>query len=199
MRKFFPHVGDYRVEYCNVYMVSQLVAKTFRAGRVCLVGDAAHVNNPIGGMGMNGGIHDAVNLAGKLAPVVHGEAGEDLLDLYSRQRRFAAVEYVQAQTIANKKLLEERDPEVRRHNLAQLGKTRRKPGHGEGVHAPRVAPGKPSPGGGRDLTGVRSRPQRPLGTAAFVETIERLCRHCLTKRKPGCKPRVVGAGDRPRG
>ena len=127
MRKFFPHVGDYRVEYCNVYMVSQLVAKTFRAGRVCLVGDAAHVNNPIGGMGMNGGIHDAVNLAGKLAPVVHGEAGEDLLDLYSRQRRFAAVEYVQAQTIANKKLLEERDPEVRRHNLAQLGKTAENP------------------------------------------------------------------------
>jgi 3-(3-hydroxy-phenyl)propionate hydroxylase len=68
---------------------------------------------------MKGGIHDAVNLAGKLVRVLHGE-GESLLDLYSRQRRHAAVEYVQAQTIANKRLLEERDPAVRRRNLDGL-------------------------------------------------------------------------------
>ncbi len=75
-----------------------------------LAGDSAHVNNPIGGMGMNGGIHDGINLADKLARVIHGEAGDELLDLYSRQRRHAAVKYVQAQTIANKRLMEERDP-----------------------------------------------------------------------------------------
>jgi 3-(3-hydroxy-phenyl)propionate hydroxylase len=119
LQRFFPKAGSYAVEYVNVYDVHQRVAASFRAGRVLLAGDSAHVNNPIGGMGMNGGIHDAVNLAGKLARVLHGE-GESLLDLYSRQRRHAAVAYVQAQTIANKRLLEERDPSVRRRNLDGL-------------------------------------------------------------------------------
>ena len=105
--------GRYEIEYVNVYGVHQRVAATFRKGRVLLAGDSAHVNNPIGGMGMNGGIHDGINLADKLAKVIHGEAGDELLDLYSRQRRHAAVKYVQAQTIANKRLMEERDPAVR--------------------------------------------------------------------------------------
>jgi 3-(3-hydroxy-phenyl)propionate hydroxylase len=119
LQRFFPQPGSYAVEYVNVYGVHQRVAATFRNGRVLLAGDSAHVNNPIGGMGMNGGIHDAINLAGKLGRVLHGEA-DALLDLYSRQRRHAAVEYVQAQTIANKRLLEERDPCVRRRNLDDL-------------------------------------------------------------------------------
>lgn len=123
LQKFFPTEGEYNIEYCNVYSVSQRVAERFYKGRVCLAGDAAHVNNPIGGMGMNGGIHDAINLSCKLAKVLHGSASDDLLDVYSRQRRFAAMEYVQAQTIANKKLLEERDPEVRRRNLMELRRT----------------------------------------------------------------------------
>ena len=91
-----------------------------------LAGDSAHVNNPIGGMGMNGGIHDGINLADKLARVIHGEAGDELLDLYSRQRRHAAVKYVQAQTIANKRLMEERDPAVRKKNFEELRAHRRK-------------------------------------------------------------------------
>src|SRR5262249_50484372 len=109
LQKFFPKAGRYHVEYVNVYPVSQRVAKTFRKGRVLLAGDAAHVNNPIGGMGMNGGIHDAINLAEKLSRVVKGDADGALLDLYSRQRRHGAVEYVQAQTIANKRMMEERN------------------------------------------------------------------------------------------
>ncbi len=72
---------------------------------------------------MNGGMHDGINLAGKLAQVIHGEAGEELLDLYSRQRRHAAVKYVQAQTIANKRLMEERDPAVRAANFDELRRT----------------------------------------------------------------------------
>jgi 3-(3-hydroxy-phenyl)propionate hydroxylase len=96
------------------------VAATFRKGRVLLAGDSAHVNNPIGGMGMNGGIHDAINLAEKLGKVMRREASEQVLDLYSRQRRKAAIDYVQAQTIRNKKVLEERDPAVRRRNLDEL-------------------------------------------------------------------------------
>jgi 3-(3-hydroxy-phenyl)propionate hydroxylase len=123
LQKFFPKPGRYDVEYVNVYPVSQRVAATFRKGRVLLAGDSAHVNNPIGGMGMNGGIHDGINLAEKLARVVKGEADEALLDLYSRQRRHAAVEYVQQQTIANKKLMEERDPAARARKFDALRRT----------------------------------------------------------------------------
>ncbi|WP_330275561.1 FAD-dependent monooxygenase [Lentzea sp. NBC_00516] len=126
LQKFLPKTGSYDVEYRNVYPVNQRVAATFRQGRLLLAGDSAHVNNPIGGMGMNGGIHDAINLTEKLAKVIAGEAGDDLLDLYSRQRRHAAVNYVQAQTIANKRLLEERDPEVRRRNFDELRRTAEK-------------------------------------------------------------------------
>jgi 3-(3-hydroxy-phenyl)propionate hydroxylase len=120
LQKFFPKSGHYEVEYVNVYGAHQRVAETFRKGRVLLAGDSAHVNNPIGGMGMNGGIHDGINLAEKLAAVIHGEAADDLLDLYSRQRRHAAVKFVQAQTIANKRLMEERDPAVRGSNFDAL-------------------------------------------------------------------------------
>ena len=131
--------GRYEVEYVNVYGAHQRVAATFRKGRVLLAGDSAHVNNPIGGMGMNGGIHDGVNLADKLARVIHGEAGDELLDLYSRQRRHAAVKFVQAQTIANKRLMEERDPAVRKTQLRRTAPHRGEPGHGTRLHAARRA------------------------------------------------------------
>ncbi len=123
LQKFFPKPGEYETLYVNVYGVHQRVASTFRLGRVLLAGDSAHLQQPIGGMGMNGGIHDGLNLAEKLARVIHGEAGDELLDLYSRQRRHAAVKYVQAQTIANKRLMEERDPEVRKSNFDELRRT----------------------------------------------------------------------------
>jgi 3-(3-hydroxy-phenyl)propionate hydroxylase len=127
LQKFFPKSGRYEVEYVNVYGAHQRVAASFRKGRVLLAGDSAHVNNPIGGMGMNGGIHDGINLAEKLARVIHGETGDELLDLYSRQRRHAAVKYVQAQTIANKRLMEERDPAIRAKNFDELRRTAESP------------------------------------------------------------------------
>ncbi len=127
LQKFFPKSGRYEVEYVNVYGAHQRVAASFRKGRVLLAGDSAHVNNPIGGMGMNGGIHDGINLADKLGRVIHGEAGDELLDLYSRQRRHAAVKYVQAQTIANKRLMEERDPAIRTKNFDELRRTAENP------------------------------------------------------------------------
>ena len=101
----------------------QRVAETFRKGRVLLAGDASHVNNSIGGMGLNGGIQDAINLADKLAAVWRGDAGEAALDLYDLQRRTYATEFVQQQTIENKKRLEARDPERRRRSLAELRAT----------------------------------------------------------------------------
>lgn len=115
--------GDYDVPYYAIYAVHQRVAATFNKGRVLLAGDCAHANNPIGGMGMNGGIHDAVNLADKLAGVWFGHADENVLDRYTRQRRKAQIDYVQAQTIQNKKNLEEKDPLVRRKHLDELRRT----------------------------------------------------------------------------
>ena len=111
MAAVFPGLSDYEIAHTTLYRVHQRVAKTFRLGRVFLAGDAAHINNPLGGMGMNGGIHDAVNLAARLARVWHGEAPQEELDRYDRQRRLVTLEHVQTQTIRNKRNLEARTPE----------------------------------------------------------------------------------------
>jgi 3-(3-hydroxy-phenyl)propionate hydroxylase len=120
LQKFFPAPQPYEVVHRNLYVTHQRVAATFRKGRVLLAGDAAHVNNPIGGMGLNGGIQDAINLCEKLSTVVLDGAPERLLDLYDLQRRTVAIEFVQEQSIANKKRLEAQDPDVRRRNLDEL-------------------------------------------------------------------------------
>ena len=123
LQKFFPKGDEYDVIHRNLYKIHQRVAARYRQGRVFLAGDAAHVNNPIGGLGMNCGIHDAINLADKLARVWFGEAEDGELDRYEVQRRATAIDYLQAQTIRNKKRLEEKDPEIRRRNLEELRET----------------------------------------------------------------------------
>ena len=115
-----PIDGPYDVLQQSLYKVHQRVAADFRVGRALLAGDAAHLNNPIGAFGLNGGIHDAVNLAGKLADVWFRRAGPEVLDRYTRQRRKAQTDYVQAQTIENKRSLEEKDPVIRRRHLDEL-------------------------------------------------------------------------------
>ncbi|MCE2512121.1 MAG: FAD-dependent monooxygenase [Acidimicrobiia bacterium] len=119
LQRFHPIGEPYEVVSKSLYTVHQRVAETFRAGRVLLAGDAAHVNSPIGAMGMNSGIHDAVNLAAKLSSVLRG-AGDEVLDRYVRQRRHVAVAHVQAITIRNKKLMAEADPQTRRRNRDEL-------------------------------------------------------------------------------
>jgi 3-(3-hydroxy-phenyl)propionate hydroxylase len=123
MQRFFPKDGDYPIAYTGLYIVHQRVASSFNAGRILIAGDAGHVNNPIGGLGMNGGIHDAVNLGDKLDAVLNHGGDESLLDLYSRQRRKAQLDGLQAQSIANKKVMEARDPNVRREQLDDLRRT----------------------------------------------------------------------------
>lgn len=120
MQKFFKRDSDYDIVHRNLYNVHQRVASTFRLGRVLLAGDSAHVNNSIGGMGLNGGIQDAVNLTDKLAAVIVDGEDENLMDLYDKQRRTYAVEFVQEQTIANKKRLEATDPKARAANMQNL-------------------------------------------------------------------------------
>ncbi len=127
LQKFFPKEGDYHIVYAGIYDVHQRVAETFRRGRVLLAGDSAHVNNPIGGLGMNGGIHDAVALAEALSETIRG-APDGLLDRYSRRRRKAQLDGVQATSIANKRLMEARDPAIRRRQLDDVRATAEDPG-----------------------------------------------------------------------
>jgi 3-(3-hydroxy-phenyl)propionate hydroxylase len=115
-----PHDRDYEIVHRTIYRVHQRVAKTYRRGRVLLAGDSAHINNPLGGMGMNGGIHDAWSLADKLIRVHHGAEAGPLLDLYDRQRRGICVRFVQEHTINNKKLMESKDPDVQKKRQAEF-------------------------------------------------------------------------------
>ena len=91
LNKIIHRDDDWNILAKNPYRVHARVASTFRKGRVVLAGDAAHLNPPSGGMGMNGGIHDAFNLTEKLIQVWHG-ADASLLDLYDRQRRTVVAE-----------------------------------------------------------------------------------------------------------
>ncbi len=120
MQRFQARDGRYPIKYQGIYKVHQRVAKDFRAGRVLLAGDAAHLNNPIGAFGLNGGIHDAFNLAGKLGRVCRGEAGAALLDLYVRQRRTVNLEYVQEVSVRNLRRLSEKSEPERRKNFDSL-------------------------------------------------------------------------------
>ena len=121
------HVPDGQRDYLhlNLYNVHQRVAKNFRKGRVFLCGDAAHVNNPIGGLGLNSGIHEAWDLADLLHRALRGEGAD--LDDYENRRRPLNIEYVQQQTVANKKRLEEREPAQREYRFQELRDTARDP------------------------------------------------------------------------
>ena len=126
LHKFFPATTDYNIIYVGIYHVHQRVVDTFRIGRVLVAGDAAHVNNPIGGLGMNGGIHDAFSLADKLSSVIEG-GSDEVLDLYSRQRHKAQMDGIQATSIANKRLMEAKDPAERRRQFDDTRKTAEDP------------------------------------------------------------------------
>ena len=108
-----PNDRGYDIVHATAYRVNQRVAAKFVHGRIFLAGDSAHVNNPLGGMGMNGGIHDAINLTEKLVPVFRGDEPLEHVGRYERQRRKVTLDAVQAQTIRNRQMMAERDPAVR--------------------------------------------------------------------------------------
>jgi 3-(3-hydroxy-phenyl)propionate hydroxylase len=107
----------------TIYRVHQRVAARYRFGRVLLAGDAAHLNNPLGGFGMNSGVHDVWNLSGKLISILLDKAPDTLLDQYDRQRRTVMHEFVQAQTIRNKKMLESTQAEDQARNQKEMEDT----------------------------------------------------------------------------
>jgi 3-(3-hydroxy-phenyl)propionate hydroxylase len=113
MAQVMPGIDRYEITHTTLYRVHQRVARAFRSGRVFLIGDAAHVNNPLGGMGMNGGIHDAINLTGRMVEVWRGIKPEAELERFDLQRRRVTKEHVERQSIQNKKNLEAADSEFR--------------------------------------------------------------------------------------
>jgi 3-(3-hydroxy-phenyl)propionate hydroxylase len=110
LHRVLARAEPYEIAHTTLYRVHQRVAERYRDGRVFLAGDAAHINNPLGGMGMNGGIHDAFNLAAKLVAVIRDNADPATLDAYETERRLVALAYVNEITIRNKRNLETRDP-----------------------------------------------------------------------------------------
>ncbi len=103
---------DVPAAHRTIYRVHQRVADKYVDGRIILAGDAAHLNNPLGGLGMNSGIHDIWNLSRNLIPVMKtGGDHAGPLGLYERQRQAVMRDFVQAQTIRNKKALESKDPD----------------------------------------------------------------------------------------
>lgn len=100
--------GDVETAHRTIYRVHQRVAERYDHGRVLLAGDAAHLNNPLGGLGMNSGIHDALNLTERIVRIVaDGADAASEFAQYDRQRRTVMREFVQTQTVQNKAMLEQ--------------------------------------------------------------------------------------------
>ena len=111
----------YEITDFQLYHVHQRVAATFRSGTVVLIGDAAHANSPLGGVGLNSGIHDAIDVTRRLVRIRAGATDQDAeLDLFAKLRRQVAIEYVQADTLRNTERVSERDPDRRRANYEEL-------------------------------------------------------------------------------
>lgn len=130
LQHLVPQDEDFDIHHRTLYRVHQRVAETYRASpRSLLAGDAAHINNPLGGMGMNGGLHDAFNLGDKLLRIF--QQGEDMnqaLDLYDRQRRQICIDFVQRHTMRNKKLMESTDEDVQRTRQREFLRQANDPG-----------------------------------------------------------------------
>ena len=121
LQSVFAKPEPYETRHRTLYRVHQRVAESYRKGRAFLAGDAAHLNNPIGGMGMNGGLHDGLNLARKLIEL--HRSGVDRLDAYEGERRPVAIEHINANTARNREVLAERDPAARKRKQDELCRT----------------------------------------------------------------------------
>jgi 3-(3-hydroxy-phenyl)propionate hydroxylase len=122
-----PKPGRYETRHKTIYRVHQRVAATFRAGHLLLAGDSAHLNNPLGGFGLNSALQDAMNLTDKLVGIWRRECDQSVLDRYVRQRRTVNIEYVQEASIRNKRILEETNPAVRKQRLNEFRKAAETP------------------------------------------------------------------------
>lgn len=113
LQRVIPDLKLPDIKVRGVYTAHQRVADAYRKGRVFLAGDAAHLNNPKGGMGLNGGMHDAFDLCDRLVKVQRGEADPGELDGYETLRRPEAVNDIHRQTQQNIKNLTVSEDEAR--------------------------------------------------------------------------------------
>jgi 2-polyprenyl-6-methoxyphenol hydroxylase-like FAD-dependent oxidoreductase len=113
-----PKGASYTIDSSSPYALNQRAASSLREGRILLAGDAAHVTNPNGGMGMTGGIWDAMILSDVLGAVIRGEADEAILDAYSKERLRVFWDVASASAVENKKMQERSDPAEREADLA---------------------------------------------------------------------------------
>lgn len=124
VQRLMKIIGDrpegWPILHTTLYRVHQRVAGQYRVGRVFLAGDAAHINNPLGGLGMNSGIHDAYMLARLLGDRLEGLIDDDALDSYEEQRREVSRAYVAVETDKNWRRIRERDEEQRQRHFAEL-------------------------------------------------------------------------------
>jgi 2-polyprenyl-6-methoxyphenol hydroxylase-like FAD-dependent oxidoreductase len=120
LAKICPAGAPFALMTARLYRVHKRVADTFNVGRILLAGDAAHLNSPAGGFGMNGGVHDAFNLADKLIAVYNGATAEPLLSKYTRQRRSAAIDDIHSTSDANYRRHREADPVKRLEALRDM-------------------------------------------------------------------------------
>ena len=119
LQRIVPRDVAYEVEEIRAYKVHMRIVETYYRGRVALAGDAAHINSPSGGMGMNGGIHDAFALTEVIRNIwAGGDLG--LLEGYTRSRRPIAADEILSQADENRGRMQERDEAKRRAMLAEL-------------------------------------------------------------------------------
>lgn len=122
LKRIIPSQDHFEILEIRPYRIHQRIIEHYRIGRVLMAGDAAHINSPSGGMGMNCGVHDAFNLTDKLARIYRGESTA-LLDLYSRQRQPIAKEEILGQAHRNRTRMLEPDEEERTRTLRDLQAT----------------------------------------------------------------------------
>ncbi|WP_077046181.1 NAD(P)/FAD-dependent oxidoreductase [Pseudomonas sp. KK4] len=117
-----PTPDQYRVDHLNPYRVHQRCAAEFRKGRVVLAGDAAHATNPMGGLGLSGGVLDAEHLAEALIRVIKDGDSTKVLDEYSVDRRKVFLEFTSPTATANFTWMKESDPAQRAKDVAMFEK-----------------------------------------------------------------------------
>jgi 3-(3-hydroxy-phenyl)propionate hydroxylase len=115
----FNQAAQFEVRERRAYRIHQRIVPKYRVGRIVLAGDAAHLNAPTGGMGMNGGIHDAFNLTEKIRRIFNGESA-DLLDVYSEERQPVALAEIINQSHQNRTRMQEKDPQLQMKSLREL-------------------------------------------------------------------------------
>ena len=120
LTRIVPKQTDHKILEVRPYKIHQRILDRYDHGRVVFVGDAAHLNSPSGGMGMNGGIHDGWNLSGKLKDILMDHQPLTKLSLYSEQRQKIAEKEILKNADKNRSRMQERDKDFRASELQRL-------------------------------------------------------------------------------